>query len=117
MKTTNLKQTSVAKPRKWFQRRLRWHDSREARPEGSQFRDQPPSREAMASHRRSRLYLREFAKNSRILPRLRTAQIEPHNFSSLVNRILRTLLAFDVLILGQRKAIQDYETDTWNIAG
>jgi hypothetical protein len=27
MKTTNLKQTSVAKPRKWFQRRRRWHDS------------------------------------------------------------------------------------------
>src|SRR6478735_6615464 len=66
MKTTNLKQTSVAKPRKWFQRRLRWHDSREARPEGSQFRDQPPSREATASYRRSRLHLREFAKNSRI---------------------------------------------------
>ena len=37
MKTTNLKQTSVAKPRKWFQRRRRWHDPREARPEGSQF--------------------------------------------------------------------------------
>jgi hypothetical protein len=55
MKTTNLKQTSVAKPRKWFQRRHRWHDPREARPEGSQFRDQ-----------RSRLHLREFAKNSRI---------------------------------------------------
>ena len=111
MKTTNLKQTSVAKPRKWFQRRRRWHDPsearpegsqfpgtgwiaqlvhtvssvaaphcdrtgcrrrrsgdpREARPEGSQFRDQPPSREATASHRRSRLHLREFAKNSRIL--------------------------------------------------
>jgi hypothetical protein len=68
MKTTNLKQTSVAKPRKWFQRRLRWHDSREARPEGSQFRDQ-----------KSRLYLREFAKNSRILPPLRPEQIELHN--------------------------------------
>ena len=26
MNTTNLKQTSVAKPRKWFQRRRRWHD-------------------------------------------------------------------------------------------
>jgi hypothetical protein len=26
MKTTNLKQTSVAKSRKWFQRRLRLHD-------------------------------------------------------------------------------------------
>ena len=33
MKTTNLKQTSVAKPRKWFQRRRRWHDPREARAE------------------------------------------------------------------------------------
>ena len=66
MKTTNLKQTSVAKPRKWFQRRRRWNDPREARPERSQFRDQPPSREATASHRRSRLHLREFAKNSRI---------------------------------------------------
>ena len=66
MKTTNLKQTSVPKPRKSFQRRRRWHDPREARPESSQFRDQPPSREATASHRRSRLHLREFAKNSRI---------------------------------------------------
>src|SRR5713101_1940365 len=55
MKTTNLKQTSVAKPRKWFQQRRRWHDPREARPEGSQFRDE-----------RSRLHLREFAQNSRI---------------------------------------------------
>src|SRR5260370_7409061 len=55
MKTTNLKQTSVTKPRKWFQRRRRWHDLREARPEGSQFRDQ-----------RSHLHLHEFAKNSRI---------------------------------------------------
>jgi hypothetical protein len=27
MKTTNLKQTSVVKPRKWFQRRRRWHDA------------------------------------------------------------------------------------------
>src|SRR6266581_1520791 len=54
MKTTNLKQTSVAKPRKWFQRRRRWHDPREERAERSQFRDQ-----------RSR-HLREFAKNSRI---------------------------------------------------
>ena len=38
MKTTNLKQTSVAKPRKWFQPRHRWHDPREARPGGSQSR-------------------------------------------------------------------------------
>ena len=37
------------------------------RAERSQFRDQPPSREVTASHRRSRLHLREFAKNSRIL--------------------------------------------------
>ena len=51
------------------------------------------------------------------LPRLRPAQFELHNFSSLVNRVLRTTLAFDVLILRQRKAIQDYETDTRNIAG
>ena len=41
-------------------------DPREARPEGSQFRDQAPSREATASHRRSRLHLREFTRNSRI---------------------------------------------------
>src|SRR5437868_12533607 len=51
------------------------------------------------------------------LPRLHPAQIELYNFSSLVNRVLRTTLAFDVLILRQRKAIQDYETDTRNIAG
>jgi hypothetical protein len=38
MKTINLKRTSVAKPRNWFQWRRRWHDPREARPEGSQFR-------------------------------------------------------------------------------
>src|SRR4029077_10377376 len=48
-----------------FQRRRRWHDPREACPERSQFRDQPPSREATVSHRRSRLHLREFAKDSR----------------------------------------------------
>ncbi len=54
-------------------------DPREGRAERSQFRDQPPSREAMASHRRSRLYLREFAKNSRILPPSRPEQIELHN--------------------------------------
>ena len=41
-------------------------DPRETGPERSQFRDQPPSREATASHRRSRLHLREFAKNSRL---------------------------------------------------
>ena len=57
MKATNLKQTSVAKPRKWFQRRRGWHEPREERAEGSHFRDQ-----------RSCLHLREFAKNSRISP-------------------------------------------------
>jgi hypothetical protein len=51
------------------------------------------------------------------LPRLRPAQNELHNLSSFVNRVLRTPLAFDVLILRQRKAIQDYETDPRNIAG
>jgi len=48
---------------------------------------------------------RLFFVNSRrireFLPRLRPAQIELHNFSSLVNRVLRTPLAFDVLILRQ----------------
>src|SRR6267142_2000618 len=101
MKTTNLKQTSGVKPRKWFQ-----------------FRDQPPSREAMASHRRSHLYLREFAKNSRILPCLGPAQIEPHNFFSLVNRVLRTPLAFGKLMQRLTKRVrQIYESVTWNIAG
>ena len=38
MKTTNLKQTNVAKQRKFLQWRRRWHDPREARPEGSRFR-------------------------------------------------------------------------------
>src|SRR5207247_10089095 len=33
------------------------------------------------------------------LPRLRPAQIELHDSSSLVNRVLKTPLAFDVLIL------------------
>src|SRR5882724_9022148 len=51
------------------------------------------------------------------LLRLRPAQIELYNFSSLVNRIPRTPLAFDVLILRQRKASQNYETNTWNITG
>src|SRR4029077_6490990 len=58
IKRTNLKQTSVAKPRKWFH-----------------FRDQPPSsrrRGTTASHRRWRLHLREFAKNSRSFNGCRT---------------------------------------------
>ena len=55
--------------------------------------------------------IREFSR------RLRPAQIELHNISSFVNRVLRTPLAFDVLIFRQRKAFQYYETDTRNIAG
>src|SRR5205809_308878 len=92
MKTTNLKQTSVAKPQKWFQRRHRWHEPREARAEGSQLRDQ-----------RSRLHLREFAKNSRIFAAFAPGLNRARQFSSLANRVLRTLLALDVLILCQRK--------------
>src|SRR2546430_5767279 len=66
---------------------------------------------------RGRVYMFVNLRRTReFLPRLRPAQIELHNFSTLVNRVLRTTLAFDVLILPQRKAIQDYETDTWNIA-
>ena len=98
MKTTNLKQTSVAKPRKWFQRRRRWHDPREARAERSQFRDPPPSREATASHRRSRLHLREFAKNSRIFAAFAPGANRAPQFSSLVDRSFRTALAFDKLM-------------------
>ena len=89
MKTTNLKQTSVARPRKWFQRRRRWHDPREVRAERSQFRDQPPSREATASHRRSRLHLREFAKNSRIFAAFAPDANRAPQISSLVDRLLR----------------------------
>src|SRR5260370_22097681 len=103
MKTTNLKQTSVTKPRKWFQQRRRWHDPREARPEGSQFRDQPPSREATASHRRSRLHLREFAKNSRSFAAFAPGANRAPQFFFLANRVLRALLAFDVLILRPTK--------------
>jgi len=44
----------------------------------------------------ARVVLREFAKNSRILPRLRPAQTELHNFSSLVSQCFGTLLAFDL---------------------
>jgi len=87
MKTTNFKQTSVAKPRKWFQRHRRWHDPREARPERSQFRDQ-----------RSRLHLREFAKNSRIFAVFAPGANRAPQFSSLVDRSFRTALAFDKLM-------------------
>src|SRR5438552_17002030 len=76
------------------------------------------ARRAASSATRGRVYI--FVNSRRIrefLPRLRPAEILLHNFSSLVNRVLRTPLAFDVLILHLRKAIQDYETDTRNIAG
>src|SRR6266581_8571066 len=87
MKTTNLKQTSVAKPRKWFQRRRCWHDPREARAERSQFRDQ-----------RSRLHLREFAKNSRISAAFAPGANRAPQFSSLAHQLLRPRLARDELI-------------------
>src|SRR6266550_4186518 len=87
MKTTNLKQTSVAKSRKWFQRRRRWHDPREARPEGSQFRDQ-----------RSRLDPREFAKSSRIFAAFAPGANRAPQFSSLADQLLRPRLACDELI-------------------
>src|SRR5260370_33025952 len=74
MKTTNLKQTSVTKPRKWFRRRRRCHDPREARPERSHFRDQ-----------RSRLHLREFAKNSRIFAAFAPDANRAPQFFFLVN--------------------------------
>jgi hypothetical protein len=79
---------------------------REARAERSQFRDQ-----------RSRLHLREFAKNSRIFAAFAPGANRAPQFFFPRKSVLRTPLAFDVLILRQRKAIQDYETDTWNIAG
>src|SRR5205807_9634485 len=63
------------------------------------------------------LHLREFVRNSRIFAAFAPGTNRAQQFFSLVNRVLRTPLAFDVLILHQRKAIQDYETDTRNIAG
>jgi len=87
MKTTNLKQTSVAKPRKWLQRRRHWHDPREARAERRQFRDQ-----------RSRLHLREFANNSRIFAAYAPGANRAPQFSSLVDRSFRTALALDKLM-------------------
>jgi hypothetical protein len=117
MKTTNLKQTSVAKPRKWFQRQRRWNDPREARPERSQFRDQPPSREATASHWRSRLHLREFAKTSRIFAAFapgasRAPQFFFHRKSGSQNST-----GIRCADTPSTKGDQDYETDTRNIAG
>src|SRR5207247_9104908 len=48
---------------------------------------------------------------------LRPAQIELHNFSSLVNQLFGTLLAFDMRMLPPTKGVSTHETDTWNIAG
>ena len=94
MKTTNLKQTSVARPRKWFQRRRRWHDPREAHPERSQFRDQT-----------SRLHLREFAKNSRILAAFAPGANRAPQFSSLGDQLLRPRLARDELVPVSTKGV------------
>src|SRR5207237_8423189 len=52
-----------------------------------------------------------------VLPRLRPAQIELHNFSSLVNRRFGTLLAFDMRMPLPMKGISTHETDTRNITG
>ena len=77
---------------------VKYQDPREARSEGGQFRDQPPSREATASHRRSRLHLREFAKNSRIFAAFAPGANRAPQFFSLVDRSFRTALAFDKLM-------------------
>ena len=50
--------------------------------------------------------LREFAKNSRSFAAFAPGATSITTFFSLVNRLLRTPLAFDMLILRQRKAIQ-----------
>ncbi len=73
-------------------------DPREGRAERSQFRDQPPSREATASHRRLRLHLREFAKNSRIFAAFAPGANRAPQFSFLVDRSFTTALAFDKLM-------------------
>jgi hypothetical protein len=39
------------------------------------------------------------------------------SFSSLVEPLRTTPMAFDLLIPGERKAIHDYETDTQNTTG
>ena len=70
--------------------------ARVARAERSQFRDQPPSREATASHRRSRLHLRESVKNSRLFAAFAPGINRAPQFFSLVNQLFGTLLAFDM---------------------
>jgi hypothetical protein len=54
----------------------------------------------------ARVVLREFAKNSRFLPRLRPAQIARHKFFSLVDQLLRTPLAFDMQMTTLTKGIR-----------
>ena len=66
---------------------VKYQDPREARSEGSQFRDQ-----------RSPLHLREFAKNSRIFKAFAETETTLAQFSSLVDRSFRTALAFDKLM-------------------
>jgi hypothetical protein len=66
---------------------VKYQDPREARSEGSQFRDQ-----------RSRLHLREFAKNSRIFAAFAPGANRAPQFSSLVDQLLRPRLARDELI-------------------
>ena len=72
----------------------------------SQFRDQPPSREATARHRRWRLHLREFAKNSRIFRHPHGPKPGSCNFFSLVDKLLRTPLAFDMRMPPLTKGIR-----------
>ena len=64
--------------------------------------------------------IRGFVNSRRIrefLPRLRPAQIEVHNFSSLVNQRFGTLLAFDMRMPQPMKGISTHESYTRNITG
>ena len=59
---------------------------------------------------------REFAEDSRVFAAFAPAQIALQIFFPLVNRLLRTPLAFGKLMLQFMKGISTHETDTWNIA-
>src|SRR5882757_4463820 len=64
-------------------------------------------------------WVQVFANSRRIrefLQRSRQPKSGRLYFSSIVDPLFPALLAFDVLILRQRKAIQIYESDTWNVA-
>ena len=63
----------------------------------------------------AQVVLRDSRRIREFLPRLRPAQIELHNFSSLVNRVLKSTLAFVMRMLPAMKGI--HETNIWNIAG